>query len=199
VSTYGTQASNGPSSTTGEVKDKAQETAQQATGRAREQVRGQVDQRSTQAGEQIGTVASDVRSVSEELRKQGKDQPAKIAERAATEAEKLGDYLKRADADAILRDVEDFGRRRPWAVMAGGLAAGFLASRFLKASSSRRYASGLESSGRLPARRSDVTPPATTVPPTGTVPPTSAPSAAPDVSLSGGVVPSPGPTQAGAR
>jgi hypothetical protein len=158
VSTYGTQTSNGPSSTTEQVKDKAQETAQQAAGQARGQIHAQVDQRSTQAGEQIGTVASDVRSVGQELRNQGKDQPAKIAERAASEAEKLGEYLKRSDADAILRDVEDFGRRRPWAVMAGGLAAGFIASRFLKASSSRRHA-GLESSDRLPARRSEVAPP----------------------------------------
>jgi hypothetical protein len=45
--------------------------------------------------------------------------------------------------------VEDFGRRQPWAVIAGGLALGFAASRFLKASSSRRY----ESSSNLPSRR----------------------------------------------
>jgi hypothetical protein len=37
-------------------------------------------------------------------------------------------------------------------MIAGGLALGFAASRFLKASSSRRY----ESSTRLPARRPDV-------------------------------------------
>jgi hypothetical protein len=35
--------------------------------------------------------------------------------------------------------VEDFARSKPWAVAAGGLALGFAASRFLKASSSRRY------------------------------------------------------------
>jgi hypothetical protein len=40
-------------------------------------------------------------------------------------------------------------------MIAGGLALGFAASRFLKASSSGRY----ESSTRLPARRADVAPP----------------------------------------
>ena len=40
-----------------------------------------------------------------------------------------------------------FGRRQPWAVIAGGLALGFAASRFLKASSSRRYESGYQSYG----------------------------------------------------
>jgi len=80
-----------------------------------------------------------MRSVAEQLRQQGKDQPARLAEQAADRAERVGGYLKHADADTILGDLEDFGRRRPWAVIAGGLALGIAASRFLKASSSRRY------------------------------------------------------------
>jgi hypothetical protein len=136
MSSFGsTTTANGPSSTTEQAKEKAQEGAQQA----RRTVRDQVDQRSTEAGERVGSTAQDIRSVGDELRKQGKDQPAKLAEQAAQRAESLGDYLKRSDGDTILRDVEDFGRRRPWAVIAGGLALGFAASRFLKASSSRRY------------------------------------------------------------
>jgi hypothetical protein len=137
----GTATANGPSSTTEQAKEKAQEGAQQA----KRSVRDQVDQRSTQAGERVGATASDIRSVSEELRNQGKDQPAKLAEQAAQRAEKLGDYLQRSDGDTILRDVEDFGRRQPWAVIAGGIALGFAASRFLKASSQRRYDSGSSS------------------------------------------------------
>jgi hypothetical protein len=133
----GTTTANGPSSTTEQAKEKAQEGAQQA----KRSVRDQVDQRSTEAGHRVGSTAGDIRSVGEELRKQGKDQPAKLAEQAADRAESLGDYLKRSDGDTILRDVEDFGRRQPWAVIAGGLALGFAASRFLKASSSRRYES----------------------------------------------------------
>jgi hypothetical protein len=172
LSTYGTVTANGPStageestgSTAQQAKEKAQETAQQAKGR----VRDQVDQRSTEAGERVSGMASDVRSVSEELRRQGKDQPAKLAEQAAQRAESLGDYLQRSDGDTILRDVEDFGRQRPWAVVVGGLALGIAASRFLKASSSRRYQSRFESSDRLPARRADVAPPAPPVPATAT-------------------------------
>ena len=80
-----------------------------------------------------------MRSVSESLREQGKDQPAKLAEQAADRAERLGSYLKESDADRILGDVEDFGRRQPWAVIAGGVALGLVASRFLKASSIDRY------------------------------------------------------------
>jgi hypothetical protein len=98
-----------------------------------------VDQRSTQAGEQVTTTASDLRSVGETLREQGKDKPAQLADQAAERTEQLGSYLTESDADKILGDVEDFARKQPWAVVAGGLLLGFAASRFLKASSSQRY------------------------------------------------------------
>jgi hypothetical protein len=77
--------------------------------------------------------------VSDQLREQGKEGPAKLAQQAADRTERLGSYLEESDADRILSDIEQFARRNPWAVVAGGLAAGFVASRFLKASSSDRY------------------------------------------------------------
>ncbi len=117
----------------------AQEKAQEAKGQAGEKLRQQVDQRSTQAGERVGSTAEDVRSVGAELRKQGKEQPAKLAEQAADRAERLGGYLKESNADRIVSDIEDFGRRQPLAMAAAGLALGFAASRFLKASSQERY------------------------------------------------------------
>jgi hypothetical protein len=159
LSTYQTPTANGPSVRTDEPSDstaqQAKDKAQEAAGQAKRGLRDQVDTRSTQAGERVSGMAGDARSVADQLRQQGKDQPAKIAEQAAQRAESLGDYLQRSDGDTILRDVEDFGRSQPWAMIAGGLALGFAASRFLKASSSRRY----ESSTRLPARRADVAPP----------------------------------------
>jgi hypothetical protein len=124
-----------------EVAGQAQEKAQQAAGQAKEQLRTQVDTRSTQAGEQVSQQASDIRTVAEQLREQGKDGPAKVADQAAQRIEQVGSYLQQSDADRILSDVEDFARRKPTAVIAGGIALGFLASRFLKASQSDRYQS----------------------------------------------------------
>lgn len=124
-----------------EVASQAQDKAREAAGQARGRVRDQVDERSTQVGQQVKTNASDVRSVAEELRNQGKDTPAKYAEQAADRVERVGGYLENSDGDKILRDVEDFGRSNPWAVAAGGLFLGFAASRVLKASSSQRYQS----------------------------------------------------------
>ena len=154
----------------GQAQEKAQELAgqasdqaKQAAGQARERMREQVDQRSTQAGEQVASQASDVRSIAEQLREQGKDKPAQLAEQAADRAEQVGSYLKESDADRILSDVEDFARQRPWAVIAGGIALGLAASRFLKASSSERYY------GRTPQQLPNTTtrPAGTTQPPAG--------------------------------
>jgi hypothetical protein len=117
------------------AREKARGAARQARGRFRDQV----DQRSTQAGERLAGTAADVRRVAEELRRQGKDTPARMVEQAAGQADRAAGYLKTASGDRILRDVEDFARSKPWAVAAGGLALGFAASRFLKASSGRRY------------------------------------------------------------
>ena len=134
------QAKDKAQEAAGQAKEKAQEAKQQASSRLREQV----DQRSTQAGEQVNSTASDLRTVGEELRNQGKETPAKLAEQAADRTERLGSYLRDSDSDRILNDVEDFARRQPWAVAVGGLLLGFAASRFLKASSSDRYRSRQE-------------------------------------------------------
>jgi hypothetical protein len=139
-----------------EVVGQAQEKAQAATGQAQDKLREQLDQRSSQLAEQINEQASDLRSVAESLREQDKDGPAKAADRLAGYAEKVGGYLRDKDSEGLLGDAEDFGRRKPAAVAGGSLLLGFLASRFLKASSSRRYSS--QSVGELPPPRPPMPP-----------------------------------------
>ena len=151
-STVGSTIATG-GSPTDQVKDQVRDKAQLAQdktrgalGQARGRLRDQVDQRSTQAGDQVQSAAQDVRSVAEQLRNQGKETPARVAEQLAGQADRVGDYLKGASGDRILRDVEDFARRQPWLVAASGLALSFVASRFMKASSSRRYQAGADRS-----------------------------------------------------
>ena len=170
-----------------DVAGQAQEKAREAAGKAQDTVRQQVDQRSTEAGERVAGTADDLRSVGEELRKQGKDGPAKLADRAAEQTEKVGSYLKEKGPDELLHDAEDFGRQRPWAVLAGGLALGVVAARFLKASSRSRYQQRGSSNGSRPTaevpqptsvpaiNRSAVEPVATPPPPTATPTPTATP------------------------
>jgi ElaB/YqjD/DUF883 family membrane-anchored ribosome-binding protein len=130
-----------------DVQEKAQEVGSQARSKLREQV----DQRSTQAGLQAKGAAGDVRTVAQQLRSQGRDAPARFAEQAADRVERAGGWLEESDGERILRDVEDFGRRNPWAVVAGGLALGFVASRLLKASSRDRYQAAYSQPATVPA------------------------------------------------
>ena len=141
--------------------EQGQEKAQEAAGKAGGMVREQLDQRSRQAGEKVSGTAQDLRSVSEELRNQGKETPAKIAEKAAERTERLGSYLKESDGERLLEDIEDLGRRQPMLALAGGLAVGMVAARFLKASSQSRYRSRYAEG---PSRELAETPPTTREP-----------------------------------
>ena len=163
-----------------DVAGQAQEKAREAAGKAQEGIRRQIDDRSTQAGERVGGTAQDLRSVGEELRKQGKDTPAKLADRAAEQTEKVGSYLKDNGPDRMLEDIEDFGRQRPWAVLAGGLVVGVAAARFLKASSRDRYQ---QRNGTRPAAQAPQSPPRAAVEPVVTPPPPTAQPGSPTPAL----------------
>jgi vacuolar-type H+-ATPase subunit H len=158
-----------------EIAGQAQEKGQQATAQAKDKLREQLDQRSSQAAGQITQQASDLRAVSNSLREQGKDGPASAAGRLADYAEKAGGYLQQKDSDGLLADAEDLARRQPWAVAAGALALGFAASRFLKASSSKRHSTRSAgevagTAGRRPIPPS-VSPPTASLPAFGSTPP----------------------------
>jgi ElaB/YqjD/DUF883 family membrane-anchored ribosome-binding protein len=143
--------------------DQIQEKARDAAGQAQDTVRQQVDQQAKKAAERISGTADDLRSVGEELRKQGKDGPAKLADRAAEQTEKVGSYLSGAGPDQMLHDAEDFGRERPWALLGGGLVLGAVAARFLKASSRGRYQERSRARGSANGRQ--IASPSATQPP----------------------------------
>jgi hypothetical protein len=131
-------------SATEQAKEQVQQVAERAqdlAGDVQVKLREQADTRSTQIGAQVAATALALRSGADELYRQGNDSAGEAAHRAAAQAERLGSYLQASDSDRLLADVEDFARQNPWAVVIGGVVAGAAAARFLKASSTRRYAS----------------------------------------------------------
>jgi ElaB/YqjD/DUF883 family membrane-anchored ribosome-binding protein len=155
------QTSGRPGGAVAEVKEKGEElvssTQEQLSTAAHElgedlsfQVREQLDQRSTQAGEQVQAVGHALQSGVEQLRSEGKDVPARVMTQVAERAEDLGTYLQSAEADRMLTDLERFARRRPWVTAGIGVAAGFVASRFVKASADRRYEASRSNGGYAP-------------------------------------------------
>jgi len=134
------------------VKEQVHDVAQQAKGQTGEQLRNQVDERSTQAGDQLVSSAQALRRASDQMRQDGNDRMAEIVESIVSRTERLGGYLRTADGNKILHDVESFGRRQPWLMVGGSAVLGFLASRFMKASSSGRYQSQYPQSSGYPSQ-----------------------------------------------
>lgn len=123
--------------TTNAAKDKAAEVGSQVT----DQAKSQVDTRTTQAGDAIQDKAEGLHQMSDQLRDSGQDAFAQLTEKVATLTEDAARYLRSADADSILADVEGYARKSPWAVAAGGALLGFAASRLVKAGTDRRSSS----------------------------------------------------------
>lgn len=122
-----------------ELKGEAQKQAQKIAGQAQSKAKEQINKQSKTAGQKVTKAAKDLRAVGAELRQRGDESPANLAEQAAKKAEQFGSYLENSSADKILHDAEQRARQQPWLVVAGGVTLGFLGSRFLKASSSKRH------------------------------------------------------------
>ena len=138
-----------------QVQEKAGEVKSQVGDKLREQV----DQRSTEAGEQVTAMSQALRSSGEQLRSDGNETPAKLIEGAAQRVDRIGSYLRDSDSNRILGDAESWARSRPWIAAAAGVLVGFAASRFLKASSSRRYDQLSSGNGSSPQALTTGTPP----------------------------------------
>ncbi len=135
---------SGGQSTISNAMDQAKQSAKEAAGQAKGFVRRQWDTRNSDWGNKIRSVAEDCRSASEHMRDRGNDMGANLIETVAERAERLSQYVKEADSEQILDDIENFGRSQPWAVATVGLLLGFAASRLIKTSSSRRYSQRYE-------------------------------------------------------
>lgn len=119
------------------VQEKVADQTQQAKSRAREEV----DRRSTEIGQQVSSTADALRHVGDQLRSEGQEPTARLAQQASEHADRVGSWLRRSSGEDILHEVEDLGRRQPLAGLTAGAALGFIAARFLKASSQQRYLS----------------------------------------------------------
>jgi hypothetical protein len=122
-----------------QVVDKVQDLTEQAKVGALERVHDQIDVRSSQVGAQVSSVAAAIRLSSRQLQGEESERTAGVLEQVADRGDRFGRYLNEASADRILHDVEGFARRQPVLFVGGSAVVGFLASRFLKASSVNRY------------------------------------------------------------
>ena len=135
-----------------EVKDTAKEQAQRVGAEAKTQVRnvaGDVrDKVSEQARTQNDKLVGSIREMSDHLDQMRGDRPdspaATVVSRVADGGRQMADYLDRNGPEGVLREVQDFARRRPGAFLATALAAGFVVGRLGKGVAKADPAAGTE-------------------------------------------------------
>ncbi len=121
-----------------EVAGQAKEHARAAAEQAKSQAAARVDEKSTQVGRQIGSQGEALEGVAGELRRQGKEGQAKVAEQAAEKVKQAGEYLQQADGESLVQTAANVARENPAAAAAVGAAAGFAAGRVIKGIQPRR-------------------------------------------------------------
>jgi len=123
-----------------EVKDTAKEQAQRVGVEARSQARNVASDVRDRVGQQARTqndkLVSGIRQAADqldEMRGDRQESPAAtVVSRIADSGRQFADYLDRNGPEGVLREVQDFARRRPGAFLATALAAGFVVGRLGK-------------------------------------------------------------------
>jgi hypothetical protein len=85
------------------------------------------------AASSLGNFAGTLRKAARESDAGGEGPAARMAECAADTLERVSTTLRSNDLNGMMREVESFARNQPVAFFFAAAAAGFLATRFLKA------------------------------------------------------------------
>lgn len=117
-----------------ETRRAAQEQAQAMWGDAKESVRAALGEKQAATAADIGDFARALRSAARQIERNAP--AARIAEQTADGLERLSGTLRGKDLNTLVRDIESFARGQPAVFLGVAVAAGFLATRFLKSSSS---------------------------------------------------------------
>jgi hypothetical protein len=165
VAAQGTQAAGQAAS---DVRDTAADQAQRVAAEARTQARTVAadvrDKLGQQAHAPNDRLVSGIRETADHLDEMRGDRSgtpaATVVARVADGGRQLADYLDQHGPEGVLREVQDFARRRPGAFLATALAAGFVVGRLGKSvakadsgagtsakPASDAYASGYPSTG----------------------------------------------------
>lgn len=84
-------------------------------------------------GEQIEQTSVSLSQLGDRLRRVGVTPAAQLLDAGAGYAQRCADYLKTADFERVLGDLDTLARKQPALLTAAGVIAGFAAARALKA------------------------------------------------------------------
>ncbi|MFD6444598.1 hypothetical protein ACFWEJ_05840 [Promicromonospora sp. NPDC060204] len=124
-----------------ETAHDAKEAARDVAHEASERARGLIGRTRIELGEQVATqqqhLASGLRSLGDELGQMagGTQDPgyaSELVQRAGDATGRVADWFDEHEPGAVLREVEDFARRRPGLFIAVAAGAGLLVGRFVR-------------------------------------------------------------------
>lgn len=98
-----------------------------------DRARSALEESKSRLADEVSRLGRALRDASQRL--EGESRPmGSYARQAAEQIRRAGDYLRDAGTGEIVRDVQDFARRRPELFLGGLLVAGVLIGRFFRAS-----------------------------------------------------------------
>ena len=130
-----------------QVAHQAQERAGELVQRATERGREQLTDQKARAAEGLQDLAHATRRVGYDLRARDKTAVADLTDAAASQADRLGRFLRETDVNDMVRGVTEFGRSQPLLFLGGAFVIGVVGARFLKASAQQAAESGSDSAG----------------------------------------------------
>jgi hypothetical protein len=122
---------------------------------AKEAITAELKQRKEKTASEIESVAVALHEKAQQIQDEHGPGSHRMVERAAEQIDRLANYLKDADPEDLLREVDRFARREPVLFLGGAFAAGLLLSRFIKATNryepyQREYQTSRVQPGELP-------------------------------------------------
>ena len=105
-----------------QVKDQVVDQAKNTFRDARDKASSSLGDSRRQAADQIGGIASAFHSASAHLRDENQERIAGLADSLAGQVDQVASYLRDANLDRMVRDVEHLARRQPALVFGAALA-----------------------------------------------------------------------------
>lgn len=118
---------------TRELMDEARERTSDVVSRAGERARSEFENQKSRAAQSLSTVASVLRESGQQLRDRDEAAVAPVVDRVADGVDRLSNFLNSRNVDDMMRDVQQFARRRPEVFLGAFFTLGVLAARFMKA------------------------------------------------------------------
>ena len=116
------------------MAERARERAGDTADTAREKAAGAAGRQKDRASGQLASISSALRQTSGSLRNEEQDAVASYVERAASQVDRMSDYLRTRSVGDLLDEAQDFARREPALFLGGAFLLGLAGSRFMRSS-----------------------------------------------------------------